>query len=157
MKRPWAFTLAIKTPITAVANSGAEDPAAMKVAPATSCDICKAVKRKNKHCSSRYSNEGITSTGKTVASSPIAAKNKRSVFSPSANRSGMSDSCQFSHVEPKSFVFFVLNSSKNKRKKWEVGCTRKKIQKEPLRPEWKVAATWRASGDREPITSRRGF
>jgi hypothetical protein len=39
------FTLAIKTPITAVANSGAEDPAAMKVAPATSCDICKAVKK----------------------------------------------------------------------------------------------------------------
>lgn len=29
-------TLAMKTPITAVASSGADEPAAMKVAPATS-------------------------------------------------------------------------------------------------------------------------
>ena len=31
-------TLATKTPITAVASSGADDPAAIKVAPATSGD-----------------------------------------------------------------------------------------------------------------------
>lgn len=36
-------TLAIKTPMTAVASSGAEEPAAIKVAPATSCDMCNAI------------------------------------------------------------------------------------------------------------------
>ena len=33
-----------KTPITVVANSGPDEPAAMKVAPATSADKCKAAK-----------------------------------------------------------------------------------------------------------------
>ena len=37
----------MKTPMTAVANSGAEEPAAMKVAPATSCDICNAAIKKS--------------------------------------------------------------------------------------------------------------
>ena len=36
----------MKTPIIAVASSGADDPAAMKVAPATSCDMCRADKYK---------------------------------------------------------------------------------------------------------------
>ena len=38
------FTFATKTPITDVANSGAEDPAAINVAPATSGDKLMAVK-----------------------------------------------------------------------------------------------------------------
>ena len=37
-------SLATKTPITEVANSGADDPAAIKVAPATSGGRCKAGK-----------------------------------------------------------------------------------------------------------------
>ena len=36
----------MKTPITAVASSGAELPAAMNVAPATSGLMCKTEKRK---------------------------------------------------------------------------------------------------------------
>ena len=40
------LTLAIKTPITAVASSGAELPAAMNVAPATSDSRCRSVQTK---------------------------------------------------------------------------------------------------------------
>jgi hypothetical protein len=42
---PWGIsdpTLATNTPMTAVASSGAEEPAAMKVAPATSGDSIRA-------------------------------------------------------------------------------------------------------------------
>ena len=49
----------MKTPMTAVASSGAEEPAAMKVAPATSCDICNAAIMKsipvNEPCCFNYS------------------------------------------------------------------------------------------------------
>lgn len=40
-------SLAKKTPMTTVANSGAEDPAAMKVAPATSGDNLNSEKSPN--------------------------------------------------------------------------------------------------------------
>lgn len=47
MKLTPISSCAKKTPITTVANSGAEDPAAMKVAPATSGDNLSSEKKFN--------------------------------------------------------------------------------------------------------------
>lgn len=47
-------SFAKNTPITTVANSGAEDPAAIKVAPATSGDNFNSAKNKHFSFSNKY-------------------------------------------------------------------------------------------------------